>query len=142
MKQQLIYPMALYVFSLWCLTVFMFRARVRWIKSNREGAKYFKAYLGEPPPERTLIVGQHYDNQFQVPILFLVTAATHLTMGSVNLLTVVLAWIFVISRAAHSWVHLGRNKLQYRVSAFAVGWITILIMWAQLLFFVLRNINL
>lgn len=127
--------MALYVLYMWCLTILMFRSRVRAIKDRKVSPKYFKTYTGDPPEEKVIVIGRHYDNQFQVPILFLVTCAVCLAMNSVNLLTVILAWIFVVSRCLHSLIHLGSNILQKRVAVFALGWIAILLLWAQLTYF-------
>ena len=129
--------MALYVFYIWCVTVFMFRTRVRSIKTGQVPLKYFKAYASEPPPEHVMVVGRHYDNQFQVPLLFLVTCALCIALGAVNTLTLVLAWAFVISRGFHAWIHLGSNHLQKRVMAFAAGWVAVLLLWAQLVYFAL-----
>ena len=60
--------MAFYAFFIWALGVYMFRTRVRALKTGEVDAKYFKVYTGQPPSERTILVGRHYDNQFQVPL--------------------------------------------------------------------------
>ncbi len=137
MKNQLIFPMAFYVFYIWCLTVAMFRTRVRAIKTGEVAAKYFKAYSGSPPADKTVLIGRHYDNQFQVPILFFLACVLHISTGAPNMITLVLAWLFVVSRLLHSWVHLGSNILQKRVGAFAAGWIIVLLLWAQLAYLAL-----
>lgn len=139
MNQQLIFPMATYVFLMWIATVYMFRVRVRAIKTGQVAPRYYKVHLGEAPPESVVVVGRHYDNQFQVPMLFFITCLACLQLGVVNSLTVGLAWIFVISRIIHSVVMLGRNKIMQRVTVFAVGWITLLLMWVQLVYLVLIN---
>jgi hypothetical protein len=138
MKHLLIFPMALYVFYIWCIAVFMFRTRVQAIKSGQVTAKYFKAFVGDPPPDRAVLVGRHYDNQFQLPLLFFICGTIHIAMDMVNPMTLILAWVFVISRGFHSWIHLGTNKIQKRAFAFAVGWAVILLMWAQLVYFALK----
>lgn len=135
MKHLLIYPMAFYVFYIFCLLTYAFRTRVRAIKSGKIDPKYFKAYLG-PHPDELIVVGRHYDNQFQAPLLFLVTCTTHLIVDRVNMLTLFLAWLFIATRVGHSWVHLGKNKLQKRVLFFAAGWSVILMLWVQLLFLI------
>lgn len=139
MKNDLIYPMAFYVFAMWALAVTMFLSRVRAIQENKAMYKYFRTFMGEGPSERVMVIGRHYDNQFQVPILFLITGTLHYSLGMVNLATVILAWIFVLSRAGHSWVHLGKNKLQDRVRFFALGWMAVLLLWIQLIYFVFQS---
>lgn len=122
--------MATYVFYMWLLAILNFRTRVGAIRSGQMSHKFFKTYSGEAS-DRVVVVGRHYDNQFQLPMLFFITLC--LAMETGNLLTVVLAWAFVASRLAHSFVHLGHNRIQSRVIAFAAGWLVILFMWAQLL---------
>ncbi len=122
---------------MWCLAVMMFRSRVRAIKSGKIAPKYFKTYMGQAPEEKVIVMGRHYDNQFQVPVLFLITCAVCLAMNSVNVITVILAWVFVVSRLFHSWIHLGSNIVQRRAAAFAFGWLVILLLWAQLVYFAL-----
>lgn len=124
--------MAFYVVYMWALGVFMFRTRVRSVKSGQVEAKYFKVFAGDLPPDKVVVAGQHYDNQFQVPILFLVTCGLFLALDVATMRTVVLAWAFVATRLAHSWIHLGRNALMKRVAAFAAGWLVILLLWAEL----------
>lgn len=125
--------MAFYVVYMWLLALYMFRTRLRAIRSGEVAAKFFKTYTGEPPAERTIIVGRHYDNQFQVPLLFLLGCSLHIALGTQNQSTLVVAWLFVFFRLLHSFVHLGSNKLQKRVAAFASAWIMALILWLQLI---------
>jgi hypothetical protein len=135
MNNLLIYAMAFYVFYIWCLAIYMFRSRVRAIKIDKLPFKYFKTYNGvNQPSEQVIVIGRHYDNQFQVPILFLITCAVCLAMKSVDLFTVILAWFFVVSRLIHSYIHLGSNRIQFRVTAFAAGWIAVLLMWMQIVY--------
>jgi hypothetical protein len=138
MKQHLLLPMATYVLYVWALGLHMFRTRVRAVKAGEVSPKYFRAYAGEQP-DRLAIVGQHYDNQFQLPILYLVTGAFFLAMGTENGLTVILAWAFVLSRFAHSREHLGRNHVLRRAAAFFFGWLIVILMWAQLIYLTWRD---
>ncbi len=135
MKTQLIFPMAFYVLYIWCVTLYMFRVRIRAVKSGEVAIRYFKAYTGAPPTERTQLVARHYDNQFQVPMLFFAVGILHTFVARIDTVTVVLAWVFVLSRLAHAWVHLGSNRIQHRFKVFAAGWIVILLLWAQLVYF-------
>lgn len=138
MKHQLIYPMAVYVFYMWLLALYGFRIRLRSITTGQVPIKFYKAFAGAVLPERLQVVGRHYDNQFQVPILFLITCGIHMTMGMSNYITLVLAWIFVAARFLHAWIHLGSNRLQTRVVAFMVSWAAVVMLWVQLVYFALQ----
>ncbi|MEK6773108.1 MAG: MAPEG family protein [Bdellovibrionota bacterium] len=138
MKNQLIFPMAFYIFYMWLLALLTFRTRLRAIKSGEVAAKYFRAYTGQGPSDRTILVARHYDHQFQVPLLFFITCLLSISIGSTNSATIFLAWLFVVSRLCHSWVHLGSNRLEKRVLTFAAGWVIVVLMWMQLVYFALQ----
>jgi hypothetical protein len=125
--------MAAVIFYAWGVAVAMFRSRVKGIREGAVSAGYFKTYVGTEPPERLTLIADHYQNQFEVPVLFLITCTVFLALNATTPLTLALSWVFVASRGAHAWIHLGRNQLQRRVAAFAAGWLTLLAMWVQLL---------
>lgn len=131
MEKLLIFPMAFYVFYIGYLAVLNFRIRKNAVQTRQITGEYFKAYQGSVP-ERVIIVGRHYDNQFQTPMLFLVTCVAFIALKQTSMLTLVLAWAFVITRLGHSYEHLGRNRLIPRVLWFVGGWITVLALWIQL----------
>ncbi len=137
MKPLLIFPMAVYVFYMVGFAGFMFLSRVRGIQTGEISPKYFKVYIGDCPSERLELIAQHYENQFEVPLLFLITCTIFLSLDIVSTTTLVLAWTFVVSRGLHAWIHLGRNNIRQRAAAFSVGWISILFLWVQLLVFAL-----
>lgn len=132
MKNELLFPMALYVFFMGVIAAYMFLGRVNAVRKGVVKAKFYRAQIGEAPPEAIVVVGRHYDNQFQVPLLFLITCLAHMQVGQANGLTIALAWLFVVSRFLHSMVMLGKNNVLFRSAAFALGWLTIVAMWAQL----------
>ena len=133
MKHLLIFPMAFYVFYMGVILMVMFFARLRGIKSGEVDFKFFKTYsTTRPLPDFMVAVSRHYDNQFQVPILFLVTCLTVIVLDQTSYTTVILAWLFVATRIIHSFIHLGSNKVMNRARIFGVGWVIILVMWGFL----------
>lgn len=133
MRNELVVPMALYVFYIGFLGILNARARVRAVRRGHVPAKYFKTYHGPPPPDDVIVMGRHFDNQFQVPLLFLIVCAAHLANGSANLTTVVVAWAFLASRIVHTIVHLGRNFIPVRMAAFGLGLLLTMVQAMQLL---------
>lgn len=136
MKHEIIYPMAIYFLFMFFSGIYMFLARKKSVMTGEVSTKYFKAQIGTPPPENILIIGRHYDNQFQVPMLFLITCVVHLQLEQANLLTLILAWLFVFSRFIHSIILLGKNNIIKRAAAFGVGWLILFFMWLQIIYFV------
>jgi len=130
----LIYPIAFYVLYIFALFVVVAFVRVRGVKSGEIPLEYFSTYTGQGPPEWMVILGRHYDNQFQVPMLFLLTcvAALHLPAGS-DFAFLVLSWGFVISRLLHTAIHLSSNVVVHRLTAYALGWLLLMALWVRLM---------
>jgi hypothetical protein len=124
--------MAVYVFGLFSLGLYMFYSRLRSILSGEVSIKYYRLYEGPAPSARVLTIGQHFDNQFQVPMLFLITGGLYLSLNLISATVVTLAWLFVLSRAAHTYVHLGSNNVRLRAATYFFGWFVIVALWAQL----------
>lgn len=127
--------MALYVFYTFGIAALMLLSRVRSIQNGQVKIKYFRVYQGSELPDRIAVIGRHYDNQFQVPVLFLATCACFIALNKADVLSLILAWTFVITRIIHSFIHLGKNNVAQRAAAFAAGWVVIMLMWAQLMYF-------
>lgn len=132
MKTALIYPMFLYVLTIFFYAVLNFRSRLNAIKQGHIKLNYFKTTSGENPPERMLTVARHYDNQFQLPMLYFGTCACFIALQMANEWTLLFACLFVASRYVHSYIFLTSNNIRHRVKAFAFGWWMILAMWIQL----------
>ena len=56
-------------------------------------------------PQRALQVGNSFQNQFELPVLFYVLTILAIITKHADLLFVVMAWIFVLTRLAHAFVH-------------------------------------
>ncbi len=131
----LLNPMIVMVFFIFALGVSNFVVRFRAIKNKQLKVSHFRSYnfSGGQIPEKVIIFGRHFDNQFQVPLLFLITCvvAQNTPLYSTGYLKQ-LAWAFVFSRILHSFIHLGSNNVRHRMLAYTFGWFCILAMWATL----------
>lgn len=106
-------------------------ARVR-IAAIRTGAAMMKDIaLGQQdwPPQATQIANC-FNSQFQVPVLFYVLTILAIATRLADLLFVVMAWLFVITRLVHAYIHTGTNYVPHRFNAFAAGVFILLAMWA------------
>lgn len=70
-----------------------------------------------------------YDSQFQIPLLFYVVVILAWATKQADLIFVVMAWIFVLSRLAHAYIHTTSNHVPTRFNIFAVGVLVLLLMW-------------
>lgn len=86
--------------------------------------------LREPNwPKRTTQVANSFSNQFELPILFYVLTILAYVTHQAGILFVVLAWVFVIFRLLHAYVHVTSNIVRLRGSLFAVSAVVLAIMW-------------
>lgn len=83
-------------------------------------------------PDYVLKINNCIRNQFEVPVLFYVLTILFLIIGAVDLTVLVLSWLFVVSRLAHAYIHVGSNHVPTRRKAFSFGVIVVLIMSIKL----------
>lgn len=81
-------------------------------------------------PKRTLQINNSVSNQFELPMLFYVLTILAIVTHHADILFVVLAWIFVLSRLAHAYVHTTSNNVERRGPLFGLGLMTLLVAWA------------
>ena len=80
-------------------------------------------------PSRAAQFGDCFRNQFEVPVLFYVLIAIGLPLRRIDLVLVLLSWVFVITRYAHAGIFVTSNGLQPRAMAFFSGTLVLLAMW-------------
>jgi hypothetical protein len=81
-------------------------------------------------PERALKAANAFNNQFQLPLLFIVLVGFALATRKADLLFVVMSWVFVLLRLAHAVVHVGRNDVKLRFWLYLLGALDLMAMWA------------
>ena len=70
-----------------------------------------------------------YTNQFEQPVLFYVLTILAIISKHADLLFVVMAWIFVLARLAHAYIHVTSNNVNLRGPVFGIGTLVLAIMW-------------
>jgi len=86
--------------------------------------------LREPNwPPYVLKVANAAHNQLEIPVLFYVLTILSIVTRHADIVFLVLAWIFVLSRLAHAYVHTTRNIVELRGPLFGIGLLVLLIMW-------------
>lgn len=80
-------------------------------------------------PAHAQQIANSYHNQFEIPVLFYVLTALALFTRKADLLFVVMAWLFVLSRILHAAIHVTSNNVNHRFLAFAAGVGILLLMW-------------
>jgi hypothetical protein len=131
-RSSLVYPM----FAMFALTavvlVLLFRSRVRAIRERAVKQSYFKVYQGDTEPEYAAKRSRHFSNLFEAPTLFYAVCLAAMVTQQADRTLEVLAWLYVAARVVHSFIHLGRNEIVPRLSAYFTSWAVMAAMWVYL----------
>jgi hypothetical protein len=71
----------------------------------------------------------NFHNQLELPVLFYVLVALILITKTNSAIFVILAWVFVLSRLVHAYIHTGYNDVKQRSYAMALGALALIVMW-------------
>ena len=125
------------MFSMFMITVlvgvYMLAVRVKSVKHGEVSNRYFKLMKGQEVPDVVNQVSRNFVNQFETPVLFYVAGCLYLIQGFDSQLALYVAWLFVVFRAIHAFVHVTSNKLSLRMASFGIAFIFLTIMWLELL---------
>ena len=106
----------------------MARSRIGALKSGQ--VKMADVALGQFNwPTKTQQISNNFNSQFQLPVLFYVLTLLEIVLHQADFLFVVLAWLFVLSRVVHTYIHTGTNYVRHRFNAFAAGVFILMAMW-------------
>lgn len=105
----------------------------------REGLSpnYFLLNRGGKAPAYLLKTTQHYDNLFELPILFYLVVILLFLLQQANYLDLILCWLFIFGRIGHAIIHLGRNRLSHRKMIFLISSLVLLALWLKLFYLLL-----
>ena len=119
--QFVLLPLFVEVALTFALLFWMARSRVAAIKSKQ--VKMADVALGQLNwPPRVQQISNSYHSQFQLPVLFYLLTMLAIVLHQADLLFVVLAWLFVLSRALYTPISTpARNYVSHRFNTFAVG---------------------
>jgi hypothetical protein len=86
--------------------------------------------LREPNwPEHVRKLDNNYLNHFELPVLFYLLTVLSIITRHADLFFVLMAWVFVVLRIAHTLVHVTSNVMRVRGMLFMAGAIVLTIMW-------------
>ena len=80
-------------------------------------------------PPRVTQIGNAAHNQLELPVLFYVLTILSIITHHADFLFVLLAWIFVLVRIAHAYVHVTSNRISIRGPVFGLGLLVLMVMW-------------
>lgn len=132
----LVFPMFAMVILTYVVAGIMLKTRVQAVREGMD-VRYFKTYNHGQPPEQVLRVDRHYTNLFELPLLFYVGCTVAMLVSATGFWINFWAWLFVIARVLHAFIHIRTNKIPHRMRAFGLGALAILGLWIQIIISVL-----
>jgi hypothetical protein len=125
----LLFPMLALVLLTFGVATLLFRARVRSVREGHVAVSYFRVFQGSPEPEFLAKPTRHFTNLFEAPTLFYAGCLAAMVTGAGGLVPMLLAWGYVAARCAHAYVHLGSNRVRYRLRTYFISWLLLLGLW-------------
>lgn len=135
LNTSIVYPMAAMVGFTFLFLVFMAWTRIQEVRKGNVKATYFKTYDDGQPSRIVRQTERHFSNLFELPVIFYATCLTIMVMGLDSQMTVICAWLFVIARVIHAYIHVGANKIYPRMGIYFFSWLVVLTMWIPILRF-------
>ncbi len=82
--------------------------------------------------EGVITASRNFDNQFQMPMLFIFAVLFALHFGMADLVFVLLATLFVALRLLHTVVHITSNHVRLRFNLFLLSCVVLWAFWARI----------
>lgn len=131
------WPMIAHFVLVMAIYALLMRGRREAVQAGDATLSQFRENRNEPA--QSLFVRNNLANQFELPVLFHVACLALFVTGGAGLWALVLAWLFVVSRYAHAFIHVTSNRLRYRQPAFVAGFLSLVLMWGLLALHLLRG---
>lgn len=124
----ILYPVFVQVALTFFLQVWM---RIERVGAYKRGDVQFSdvSLRQQKWPARATQISNAFHNQLETPILFYAVVAFLMITSQVNIVFVILAWLFVAARLYHAYIHTGPNKQPHRSYAYLAGSAVLLVMW-------------
>lgn len=126
--QAVLLPLFVQVLLTFAIGYSLFMARARALRGRH--VRWQDIALGEPKwPVPAMQSANAFRNQFELPVLFYVLTILEIVTHHADLVFVVLAWLFVLTRIAHAYVHVTSNYVPRRGIIYGLGGLVLFIAW-------------
>jgi hypothetical protein len=114
------------------IMVLMGRRRFAAAKNRELPFKAFKLMDLTGANEKVITASRNFDNQFQLPMLYIFAVLFAMQLGLVDVTLVIFGWLFVVSRLVHAYIHVGANHVRLRFAVYLFGALMLLAFWLKL----------
>ncbi|QDK46544.1 hypothetical protein DOM22_15890 [Bdellovibrio sp. ZAP7] len=128
---QIIFPMCAMFLLVLLVLGKMFLGRRTAVRTGSVKLSFYRTLQGQEP-EQSIQAVRHFANLFEAPVLFYVACILGLILPVQNIAFVILAWLYVLARTLHAFIHLGKNDVIKRMRSYAFGWLVLIAMWLMI----------
>jgi hypothetical protein len=121
------FPVIVQIFLTLFLYILLTLRKIRALKSGNVNESR-RALFDDAWPIDVIAVNNCIRNQFEVPVLFYVLCVLLFMLNAVSVLALSIAWLFVLSRVVHAYIHTGSNYVPVRRRVFMISTVLVLIM--------------
>ncbi len=127
---EIFWPLVAHVLLVFVLYALLSFRRVGLVRAGKVQVSQFRENRDEPT--ESLVVRNSIANQFELPVLFHICCVLLYITEADNIVSLLLAWLFVASRYLHAFVHVTSNRIRYRRPIFMAGVAALGGMWIWL----------
>ena len=128
----MLYPMLAMIMLTFIIGLYAVKVRFSSVRKGEVSANYYKLMSGDTAPEIVTKTTRSFNNQFEIPVLFYVACTLYISQGIEDFIGLASAWLFVVLRYVHAYVHLTYNHIIHRMSAFWLAFICVMVLWINL----------
>jgi hypothetical protein len=81
----------------------------------------------------------HFNNLLELPLLFYIAVMLIWALQLSDSIYLLMAWLYVCLRLAHSIIHLSYNRVMHRLYAFAASSLVLLLIWLRLALHIIEH---
>ncbi|AHE55744.1 MAPEG family protein [Sphingomonas sanxanigenens] len=126
----IVWPTIALVALTWAVWFRMYQKRIAHLRANpptedqfRTGAAALRYFQPVEMPANNLA------NLFEMPVLYFALVPLLLTTGHATVAQTILACLYVVFRALHSWEHVGINRVMTRFRWYLMSCAVLMAMW-------------
>src|SRR5690606_22555927 len=131
MEKLILLPVFVQILLTSVVMVLMGKRRIRAAKNKEITIAAFKTMNLTGANEQVIATSRNFDNQFQMPMLYLFSVLFTLQLGLVDLGYVLLGAAFVLLRILHTVVHIGSNNVRLRFNLFLSACLALWLIWLR-----------
>src|SRR5712691_223199 len=131
-QENILLPMVALVTITFAVLLLIPYKRFKAARNRRVTADDFKFGESNNVPPDVSIPNQALMNLLEMPVLFYVACLTIYVTKNIDVILLVLAWLYFALRAVHSLVHLTYNKVFHRLTVYAASNVVLAMIWIRL----------